>query len=441
VTGLEQELKDFVRSRGVEVVGVAGPERMDGPPSLDLGYTMEGARSVVSMALPMQVGPIYDFLSKESPAPHNLDQFLKYQRLQRIEQELADHIASRGYRAKAAPMSADYRRSLYVFSTRPSLSLRLAAIAAGVGAQGWSGNLMTRESGAAVYLGAVVTDAVLESDEMIPPDYFIDSRCSACRRCVNSCPSRMFEGARKEYVLSSGQLHQRGRRRNIDLCNISCFGLHSLNLNRKSTNWGLNWIEGWVMEEPDPDRRLSMLLAMLRRGLTTGNSAPRFEILRRLCSILFPEELLESTPNPEELPGDEKARYAVLADFSRKVGVKGIDDYPIPMICGQCALVCGPTAEETEKRYRLLAGSGYVVPGPGGTMTRVETFEEAVELRRLHPLRVSTLRKLKDTLDNAIMWHRHYFGFEPVTAWRARVYRRRLAEAVAELSDGGRGDL
>lgn len=64
---LENDIKDFVRARGVEVVGTAGPERLDGPPSLDLSYTMPGARSVVSMALPMDTDAIYDFLCKRSP--------------------------------------------------------------------------------------------------------------------------------------------------------------------------------------------------------------------------------------------------------------------------------------------------------------------------------------------------------------------------------------
>ena len=57
---------------------------------------MPGARSVIAMALPMNVDAIYDFLSKKSPAPHNLDQFLNYQRLQRIGKNLADYLVSQG---------------------------------------------------------------------------------------------------------------------------------------------------------------------------------------------------------------------------------------------------------------------------------------------------------------------------------------------------------
>jgi hypothetical protein len=35
LSSLEPQIKDFARRQGVKLVGVAGPERLDGPPSLD----------------------------------------------------------------------------------------------------------------------------------------------------------------------------------------------------------------------------------------------------------------------------------------------------------------------------------------------------------------------------------------------------------------------
>jgi len=61
---LENKIKDFVSEQGVEVVGLAGPERLAGPPSLDPTYTLPGARSIVSIALPMDTDAIYDWLSR-----------------------------------------------------------------------------------------------------------------------------------------------------------------------------------------------------------------------------------------------------------------------------------------------------------------------------------------------------------------------------------------
>ena len=427
---LEERIKDFVRARGVEVVGIAGPEMLDGPPSLDLSYTMPGARSVVAMALPMNVDAVYDFLSKRSPAPHNLDQFLNYQRLQRIGKELADYLVSRGHRAVGVPLSADYRRALYVFRPRPAFSLRLGAMASGIGGQGWSGNLKTREYGASIYLGAVLTDALLQSDPGIPAGSFVDEFCAKCKRCARACPTGMFEPQREEYLLLNGELHPRGRRRNIDLCHVSCFGLHSLSLDRRFTNWGLHWIDGWVEKGPDPERRLRVIWDLLKRGLTTGDAAPRFDVLRRLCSILYPEELLDGLPEVEDLCEDEQQRYRVLAGFVHRLGVRGIEEYPVPIVCGQCALVCGPSLEETAEIYRVLAESGLVVPGPGGRMVRVDTFEEARELRRRYPRKVGAYRMVKDILQTFILWHRFYFGLEPKTVLQSKAYNHRLRKAL-----------
>jgi hypothetical protein len=240
----------------------------------------------------------------------------------------------------------------------------------------------------------------------------------------------MFEVKESEYLLLNGDLLPRGRRRNIDLCHISCFSLHSLSTDKRFSNWGQHWIEGWVENEPDPARKLRIILDMIKRGLTTGDAAPRFDVLRRLCSILYPDELLEGIPEVEEFPEEESERYRILADFVRRLGVKGMDDYPIPIICGQCALVCGPTLEETAQRYKTLADAGLVVPGQGGAMTRVDTFEEARELRAKYPRKVSTGKKIRDTFDTFILWHRHYFGLEPKSIFQARMYSRRLKKAL-----------
>lgn len=432
MASVEDGIKDFVRVRGVEVVGIAGPERLEGPPSLDLSYTMPGARSVVSMALPMNVDAIYDFLTKRSPAPHNLDQFLNYQRLQRIGKEVADYLVSLGYRAVSVPLSADYRRAVYVFRPRPAFSLRLGAMAAGVGGQGWSGNLKTMEYGASIYLGAVLTDASLESDTALPPGYFTGEFCLKCKRCARSCPSRMFDAAEEEYLLLNGELHPRGRRNNIDLCHISCFGLHGLSADKRYSNWGLHWIDAWVGGQPEARNHLRVIWDMFKRGLTVGDAWARFDVLRVLCSKLWPEDILEGIPEVEALPRDESERYRILAEFCRRMGVTGIEEYPIPMICGQCALVCGPTLEETAQRYRALVESGIVVPGPGGCMTRVDTFEEAREMRRRYPLRAGAGAKARDALASIVNWHRYYFGFEPRSFAQSRAYEARRKRAVRE---------
>jgi len=86
---LKEKIKDFVRSQGVDVVGLAGRDRLVGPPSLDPTYSMKGATSIVSMVTPMDQGAIYDYLDKKSAVPHNVDQLKENQRMFRVSEMVA----------------------------------------------------------------------------------------------------------------------------------------------------------------------------------------------------------------------------------------------------------------------------------------------------------------------------------------------------------------
>ena len=434
---LETRIKEFVNGLGIEVVGVAGPERLDGPPSLDPTYTMAGARSIISMALPFNVPAIYDFLGKRSPAPHNLDQLLTNQRMHREGKRLEQFITALGHRARVVPPNNTYRRSLDVFATHPSFSHRFGAIAAGLAAQGWSGNVMTKPHGAAVVLGTVVTDAVLESDPALPPRFFVDGFCRRCKLCDKVCPAGMFEPDAEEHVLLNGELHPRGRRRCIDLCNISCFGLHGLSRDKKWSSWGRHWISRWVDQEPDYTDTKRIRRDLLIKGSCTGDSTRRYDLIRRLGSLLWPEEWIAEMPELTHPPDDEIARNDVLGRYAARIGVVGLKDFNV-LTCGHCALVCGPDLKESAARYRTLVEAGIVVPGPAGQMTRASSFAEAAEIRRQHPQRILREAMLRDARSSAALWHRYYFGVEPKSIVQDWIYQRKLKAAVERAGAGGR---
>ncbi len=428
---LEKRIKDYTKEQGVRLVGIAGPERLNGPPSMDPSYTLRGARSVVALALPMDVEAIYDFLGKKSPVPHNVDQVRMNQEMHRICARLAGYIRSQGYRAAAVPPNNTYRRSLDVFATHPSFSHRFGAIAAGIAGQGWSGNVMTEPFGAAVYLGTVVTEAVLESDPALSPRHFIDHYCRRCRLCEKTCVAGMFEGPEEEYVLINGALHPRAKRRNIDFCNASCFGLHSLSRDRKWTTWGHHWIRDWVESEPDPTRKSEVRRTLLREGGRTGDSTARYDVIRRVASMIQPAEVISEyvDSHPERYRESERFEKCFLP-FAGKLGVTGLLDDRI-LTCGQCAMVCGPTLEETARRYNTLVGAGLVVPGPGGEMVNVAHYEEAVEVRANHRRRVSRGTKIRDGLKSMALWYGLYFGIELRSILQGLVYRWKLRKALA----------
>jgi len=436
VSDMEVKIKEFVNKAGIGLVGIAGEGRFDGPPSLDPTYTLRGARAIISMALPMNLPAIYDFLSKKSHGPHNLEQLKSCQRMHRVSRELADYIKGLGYKAVAVPPNNTYRRSLDIFSTRPSFSHRFGAVAAGLGTFGLSGNVVTRQYGSAIYLGTVITDAPLKSDPVIPARDTMDNRCRTCKLCDKSCTLRMFSDDEEEYLLINGELHARGRRENLDLCNMPCFGLHGISSDKKWTNWGRHWIREYTDRRPDPEDRSSIRRMMMREGPGSGDGGPRYDVIRRGNSILWPRQSVEDLiPDYENLPCREEEIARLLITAHEHMGVTGLKD-PYVLTCGQCSLVCGPDFAETKKRYDMLIDSGYVVPGSDGKMVHVNTYEEARELKAKYHVTVSSKERIKNS--GGAFWLKNYFGFEPRGEWQGWLYQRRAKKACADAGLAGK---
>jgi len=430
---LEDRIKDFVRDQGVGIVGVAGPDRLDGPPSLDPTYTMKGARSVVAFAIPMDVDAIHDYLGKKSAASHNLDQLKGNQRVNRISLKAAEYIESLGYKSSMVLVNSNLRRSLNPIIINPKLSHRFTAMVSGIGGQGLSGNVMTKQHGASVYLGSVVTEAELESDPQLPPRYFMDNECDGCGLCAHSCAPGMFVDDDEEAVLINGELHPRGKRRNIMLCMASCFGMHALSRDKKWTTWGRHWIEDWVGDKQDPSDWRKILENLSRAVGQAGDSAPRYEIIRKATAELHAEELLESqVPDYKDLPDDELERNRLMEKLVEdNFDIKGLAD-PMVLTCGNCGLVCGPDMEERADRFHMLTESGLVVPGPEGRMVHCDTYEEAREIKEKHPHQITTWQRIADQMRMTAVFGKNYLGVEPKSFIQARLYDRRLKKAIEE---------
>jgi ferredoxin len=432
MSNIEEKIRSFLKNQGAQVIGMAGPERLDGPPSLDPAYTMRGAKSIICFALPMDVDAIYDFLSKKTPVTHNTDQLIGNQKIHHIAKRLADYLRELGCRARAVPTNNNYRRSLDVYSTHPDFSHRFGAIVSGIAGQGMSGNVMTKEYGAAVYLSTVVTDAVLKSDPLLPPRYFIDQYCKKCLICDKACPAKMFEMDKEEYVLLNGELHPRGKRRSIDLCNASCFGLHSLSPDKKFSSWGRHWISSWVGREPKPEKE-NIRKKLLIKGGSVGDSTVRYKLIRSIGCELHPEEWIDDwkiVRRYEDLPHDELEQRKIQSGLIKKYLGISIED-PNVLTCGQCALVCGPTIQESAKRLKLLKEGGIVVPGKDGRTVVVKTFEEARKIREQYPFRISLSGRLSDILQSTMLWTGYYFGVEPRSIFKNWIYQRKLKRAVS----------
>ena len=290
---------------------------------------------------------------------------------------------------------------------------------------------MTKEYGASVFLCSVVTDAVLASDEMLPPRYFVDEYCSRCKLCARTCVAGMFEEEEEDYVLLNGELFPRGERRNVDLCNASCFGLHALSKDRTWSTWGRYWIDGWVGRRP-PAGRVQIRRDLLRGGRATGDATARFDVIRIAGKTIIDDDLMKELPLPADLPDDQREMDRILWDFEKRQGAFGKCKDPNVLTCGQCAMVCGPTLKETASRYKALSEGGIVVPGEDGEMVRVGDYAEAVEVRRANPQRSGALERAKDSLASFALWHRYYFGLEPKSIVGSIRYERERRRAIRE---------
>jgi epoxyqueuosine reductase len=95
-----------------------------------------------------------------------------YAELRRALEQVATRLRADGWRAR-------------VLVDDNALVDRAAAMRAGLGWQGKSGNVLLVGRGSWFVLGAVVTDAPLAAAD--PP--LVDDLCGPCRRCVDACPT------------------------------------------------------------------------------------------------------------------------------------------------------------------------------------------------------------------------------------------------------------
>jgi epoxyqueuosine reductase len=436
---LEDKIKAFLKERGITLAGIAGPERWkNGPPSIDPTYVMPGAKSIIAWAAPFNVQAIYDFLGKVHVGPHNFDQLKVAQRNNRIAKELVEYLQGMGYRAKQEMTNNTYRRSPDIFGTRPGLSHRFAAVITGLGTFGLSGNVVTKEYGAAVGLDTIVTNAKLKSDPVPPASYTMDNRCKTCKLCDKSCTLGTFSCDENEYVLLNGELHPRGKRNCIDFCATACFGLHGISRDKKWSTWGRHWVPQWVDAQPDPNDKAAVRAIETRMGAKAGDSTARYQAIRRSQAILWPREKVEDMiPDYEDLPKSGQELDKLITTVQESIGVHGLKD-PWAQTCGNCSIVCGPDFEETKKRFDMLTNSGIVVPGPDGNYVHAANFEEAFEIKKKYPHSVDRAQIVKDATDSGSFWVRYYFGFEPKSELQNILYQQKVRRAAAKAGLKGK---
>jgi epoxyqueuosine reductase len=180
-----EEVKAVAMANGAALVGVAAIESIPPcNPPLPISRVMPEARSVVVFAIPMLRGSI------ESPSLRSamISTHATYKEEEILELRLGKFLEERGHRAAMIVPASPTEMSNETVGMLGDISLRHAAVGAGLGVIGKSRLLITHKWGPRVRLGAVVTDAPLMVDKPIE-----EKLCDDCDLCVQSCPGQALE--------------------------------------------------------------------------------------------------------------------------------------------------------------------------------------------------------------------------------------------------------
>lgn len=190
----KEEIKSYGKERGLDLVGVANVERFkNAPVQLRPESLFPETRSVIAVGRRILRGGwrgIEEGTHWPSYTYFNYGGLLNSFFIPLPMYELACMIEDHGYEAvpyyPASPevMAVD-ARPMRPGQAAPevNLSIRLAAVAAGLGEMGWSKVFMSREFGPRQRLGAILTDMPLEPDPLVEPG----SICNRCMKCVKGC--------------------------------------------------------------------------------------------------------------------------------------------------------------------------------------------------------------------------------------------------------------
>lgn len=161
-------------------------------------------------------------------------------KLYRIGDRLVEKIRQEGYEAINIDLNNNYRPEKGAVDVtemtefNPEFSHPYAAIAAGIGRLGWSGNLVSKEYGALVELGSVICSANLQPDNPIPDE---EHPCDNCRICSQVCPVEMIKPKAAAQVTIAGITETIAKKRPNTCCWIGCTGYEGLSASASWSNW------------------------------------------------------------------------------------------------------------------------------------------------------------------------------------------------------------
>ncbi len=205
----------------------------------------------------------------------------------------------------------------------PSFSHRYGAVAAGLGAFGWSGNVMTPAYGSRVLFDTVITTARLEPDPMLDVN-----PCDGCRTCIKVCQVGMVDAQKEDQVIIGGKRFVHGRKGHNLRCIFCCAGFTG---QHKFQGWS-TWSPGRITL-PNTDEGIEKFW----NKFVKANLWQHNYYAKCLSDLVFHSD------------------YGFInKPYNR-----------FRTTCGNCQFICWETREQRKENYSILKEGGEVVEGPG----------------------------------------------------------------------------
>ena len=183
-------IKETALGLGVHACGIAAIDRFDSAPE---GFKpiniFSKCKSVVVFIKQMPT----DVIFAENPVPYTHAAYKMYEEMDRIAMELCRFFQQNNTKAVLIPADIPYlawdQENMH---GKGILSLKHAAVKAGLGIMGKNTIFINERWGNMVYIGAVLTEAEIPADPMIE-----DFTCPPnCRRCLDACTQQAMDGVR-----------------------------------------------------------------------------------------------------------------------------------------------------------------------------------------------------------------------------------------------------
>ncbi len=360
---MKDRIKQLARSAGAQDAGLTGVDRLGGLPSMDASYLLPGARSVVSLMVAHDADIVERYLAKQDRMAMQRHETELYRRLDRIARSVAVFLEEQGFRTAVPEPNLDYRykrkaayrrvpprvrqgltdwlardaptalrplkRALVArlpeqllsggsFRLIPTFSHRYGAVAAGIGALGWSGNVLHPRFGARVLYGSVLTDAVLTPDPMLE-----ETPCDGCRICTAVCQGGFMDPKRQDSVVIGGRRSHHNKKASNLRCIFVCGGLTGQSRHARWSTWSPGRIE-----LPESDGELPDLWQRVARA-SLGH---RNHYSQALANLQY------------------HADHGYLRNTQERFVIT----------CGYCQLVCAPSRQARKRLRRCIVQAGCV---------------------------------------------------------------------------------